>query len=48
MDKGSPRVKTVQKVQGNNEWLAAVGTQDVCRLVVGNETGEVETTQQRA
>ena len=43
----APKGENCTEGSGNNEWLAAVGTQDVCRLVVGNETGEVETMQQR-
>lgn len=43
----APKGENCTEGSGNNEWLAVVGTQDVCRLVVGNETGEVETTQWR-
>lgn len=43
----APKGENCTEGSGKNEWLAVVGTQDVCRLVVGNETGEVETTQWR-
>lgn len=38
----APKGENCTEGSGNNEW-----EQDVCRLVVGNETGEVETTQWR-
>lgn len=43
----APKGKSCTEGSGNSEWLAVVGTQDVCRPVVGNETGEVETTPWR-
>lgn len=42
-----PQRQPCTEGSGNSEWLAVVGTQDVCRLVVGHETGEVETAQWR-
>lgn len=42
-----PKSKNCTEVSGNSERFTVVGTQDVCRLLVGNATGEVGTNQQR-